>query len=108
MLYIPDIRVETFTGSLEKFNAIILVISLIASLLARVWGSYKPTLNEKKGVLCVQPPWMREATERFRKYLAKDLANRNNYGFAFFLVWIFAFYPIWTGSEPNHFTITWG
>lgn len=34
MLHIPDIRVETFTGSPEKFNAIMLVIALIAPLLA--------------------------------------------------------------------------
>lgn len=85
MLYIPDIRVETFTGSLEKLNAIILVMSLIASLPARVWGSYKPMLNEKKGVLSTQLLWTLEATETFRKDLAKGLANRNNYGFAFFL-----------------------
>lgn len=48
MLNIPDIRMEKFTGSLEKLNITILVISLIASLLAQVWGSYKPMLNDKK------------------------------------------------------------
>lgn len=48
MLNIPDIRMEKFTGSLEKFNITILVISLIASLLEQVWGSYKPMLNDKK------------------------------------------------------------
>lgn len=54
MLGIPAIRMEKFTVSLEKFNITILVISLIASLLQQVWGSYKPMLNDKKDVLCVQ------------------------------------------------------
>lgn len=52
MLNIPDIRMEKFTVSLEKFNITILDISLIASLLEQVWRSHKPMLNDKKDVLC--------------------------------------------------------
>lgn len=48
MLNIPDIRTEKFTGSLEKFNITILVMSLIASLLEQVWRSHNSMLNDKK------------------------------------------------------------
>lgn len=39
----------------------------------------------------------------FTKSLAKGLANRDNSVFAFFLLLIFAFYTIQTGSEPKPF-----
>lgn len=48
MLNILDISMEKFTVSLEKFNITILVISLIATLLGQVCGSYEPELNDKK------------------------------------------------------------
>lgn len=85
MFHIPDISVETFTGSPEKFNAVILVIALIAPLLARVWGSYKPMLNEKKDAHCIQPLRHEKLPELFYKVISKRLSKQGQFCICFFL-----------------------